>query len=120
MATDVSKDVIKLHCEDDQQKDWPIIPIVRHVAEIAERASEKSEPKHAQPDTLNVAFRLIGDQATGGNQRHGQGKQRDKESIPIIQRRKSDEENPNHHDETDGSFPEQAGNAGILAVTKKT
>src|SRR6476646_7068665 len=120
MATDVSKDVIKLQGEDDQQKDRPIIPIVRHVAEIAERASEESEPKHTQADALDVAFRLIGDQATRGNQRHGQGKQRDKESIPIIQRSESDEENPDHHDETDGSFPKQTGDAGILAVRKKT
>src|SRR5437667_1935229 len=101
MATDVSEDVIELYGEDDQQKDRPIIPIVRHVAKIAERASEESEPKHAQANALNVAFRLIGDQATGGNQRDCQGKQRNKESIPIIQRGKSDEENPDHHDETD-------------------
>ena len=105
MATDVSKDVIELHGEDDQQKDRPIIPIVRHVAEITERASEESKPKHTQADALDVALRLIGNQAACGNQRHGQGKQCDKESIPIIQRGESDEENPDDHDETDGSFP---------------
>src|SRR6266498_1320076 len=120
MATEVSKDVIELHGEDDQQKDRPIIPIVRHVAEITERASEESKPKHTQTHALDVTFRLIEDQAACGNQRDGQRKQRNKEPIPIIQRGESDEENPDHHDETDGSFPKQAGNAGILPITKKT
>src|SRR6266481_2046663 len=120
MATDVSKDVIKLHCEDDQQKDWPIIPIVRHVAEIAERASEKSEPEHTQADALNVAFRLIGDQATGGNQRHSQGKQRNKESIPIVQFGKSKAENTDNDDETDRSFSKQTGDSGVFAIAEKT
>src|SRR5215831_6903871 len=120
MAADVSKDVIKLHGEDDQQKHRPIIPIVRHVAKIAERTSEESEPKHTQADALDVAFRLIGDQAARGNQRHGQGEQRNKELIPIIQRSKRDEEDPDHDNETDGSFSKQSGNAGVLAITKKT
>src|SRR6516165_9345692 len=119
MAADVSKDIVELHSEDDQQKDRSIIPIVRHVAKIAERTSEESEPEHAQANSLDIAFRLIGDQGTGGNQRHGQGKHRNKKLIPIIQRGKRDEENPDHHDETDASFPKQTGDARILAVTKK-
>ena len=53
---------------------------------MAERASEKSEAEYTQADALNVAFRLIGDQSTGGNQRDCQRKQRNKESIPVIQR----------------------------------
>ena len=59
MATDVSKDVIKLYGEDDQQKDWPIIPVVCHVAEIAERAPEKSESENTQTDALDISLRLI-------------------------------------------------------------
>src|SRR5205085_6897801 len=120
MATDVSEDVIELHGEDVQQQDWPIIPVVRHVAKIAERASEESEPKHTQANALDIAFRLIGDQAAGGNHRHDQWEQRNKEAVPIIQRGKRDEENPDRHDETDGSFSKQSGNAGVLAITKKT
>src|SRR5207249_11861830 len=82
--------------------------------------SEQSDPEHTQTEALDVALRLIGNQATCGNQRDRQRKQRNKAPIPIIQRSKRDEENPDHHDETDGSFPKQAGNAGVLAITKKT
>ena len=85
MATDVSKDVVELHGEDDEQKDRPIVPIVRHVAKMAERASEKSESEDTQTNALDIAFRLIGDQPTCGNQRDCQREQRNKESVPIIQ-----------------------------------
>ena len=120
MAADVSEDVIHLHGEDDQQKDRPIIPIVRYVAKITERASEEGEPEHTQTDALDVAFRLIRNQPADGNQRDGQGKQRNKEAIPVIELGKSDKENTDNDDETNGAFPEQPGNAGIPAVTKET
>ena len=45
MATDVGKDVIEFHGEDDQQKDRAVVPIVCHVAKVAERASEKRETR---------------------------------------------------------------------------
>src|SRR5438094_9769851 len=61
MTTDVSKDVIKFHGEDDQQENRAVVPIVCHVAKVAERASEKSEPEHTQADALNVALGLIRD-----------------------------------------------------------
>src|SRR5438128_890112 len=90
MATNVGKDDIELYREDDQQKDRPVLPIVCNVPKMAERASEESEAEHAQTDALDVAFGLIGDQAADGNQRDCQWKQRNKESIPIIQHRKGD------------------------------
>src|SRR4029077_6444124 len=120
MATDVGKDVIEFHGEDDQQKDWPIVPIVRHVAKMAERGSKKSEAEHTQANALDIAFWLIGDQPTGGNQRDCQRKQCNKKLIPIIQHRKSDKENTDNYDETDRPFPKQTGDAGIFAITKKT
>src|SRR4030095_1472712 len=119
MATDVGKDVIEFHGEDDQQKNRAIVPIVRHVAKVAERASEKSEPEHTQADALDVALRLIGDQSADGDQRDCQRKQSNKESIPIIQNREREKENADTHDETNGSSPKQAGNAGIFAITKE-
>src|SRR5439155_5107308 len=33
---------------------------------------------------------------------------------------KSDKENTDNHDETDGSFPKQPGNAGIFTIAKNT
>src|SRR6266436_4024435 len=119
MATDVGKNVIELHGEDDQQKDRPIVPIVRHVAKMSERASEKSKAEHTQANALDIAFRLIGDQPAGGNQRDCQRKQSNKEWIPIIQHRKSDQENTDNYDETDGAFPKQPRDAGIFPITKK-
>ncbi len=44
-----------------EQKYRPIVPIVRHVAKVAECASEKSEPEHTQTNALDVALGLIGD-----------------------------------------------------------
>jgi hypothetical protein len=34
-----------------------------------------------------------------------------------IQLGKSDQENAGHHDETNGSFPEQAGDPSVFAIT---
>jgi len=59
MAADIGKDVVELYGEDDQQKDWPIIPIVCHIAEIAERAPEKSESENTQTDALDISPWLI-------------------------------------------------------------
>src|SRR5438034_10096552 len=103
MATDVSKDVVKFHGEDDQQENWAVVPIVCHVAKVAERASEKSEPEHTQADALNVALGLIRDQSADSDQRDCQRKQGNKESIPVIQDREREQENANSQDETDGS-----------------
>src|SRR5437764_14683122 len=107
MSTHVGKDVIKFHGEDDQQKNRAVIPIVCHVAKVAERASEKSEPEHAEADALNVALGLIGDQSADGDQGDCQRKQGNKESIPIIQDREREKENVDNDDETDGSVPKQ-------------
>src|SRR6266480_1706492 len=98
MATDVSKNVIQLHGEDDQQKNRPIVPIVCHVAKMAERASEKSEAEHTQANALDVALGLIGDQPPSGNQRDSQRKECDEKSIPVNQRRESDQENTGYDD----------------------
>jgi hypothetical protein len=46
----------------------PIVPIVRHVAEIAEGASEKSEAEHTQADALDISFRLVSDQPADSDQ----------------------------------------------------
>src|SRR5437870_11977484 len=120
MATDVSKDVIKFHSEDDQQKNRAVVPIVRHVAKVAERASEKSEPEHTQANPLDVALRLVGDQSADRDQRDCQRKQGDIEPVPIIQFGEREQESADNDDETDGSFPKQAGDPGIFAITKKT
>src|SRR5437588_12907465 len=93
MATDVGKDVIELHGEDDQQKDRPKIPIVRHVAKMAEAASKKSESEHPQTNALDVSFWLVRDQPADGNQRDCERKQRNKESIPITQFRNGKDSN---------------------------
>jgi len=91
MTTDLGKDIIEFHGEDDEQKHWPIIPIVRHVAKVTERASEKSKSQNTQANALDVSFRLIRNQPADGNQRDGQGKQRNKEAIPVIEFGKRDE-----------------------------
>src|SRR5262249_44766329 len=67
VAANVCKNVIQFYGEDDEQKDGPIVPIVRHVAKVPERASEKSKAQHPQTDALDVALRLIRDQSTNGN-----------------------------------------------------
>ena len=85
MAANVGKDIIELDGEDDQQKDGPIVPIVCHVAKIAERAAEKSKAEDTQADTLDVTLGLIRDQAADGNQRDCQRKQGNIQAIPIIQ-----------------------------------
>jgi hypothetical protein len=74
MTTDVGKDIVEPHGEDDQQKHWPIIPIVCHVAKVTERASEKSEPQDTQAYALDVSFWLIKNQSADGNQRDSQRK----------------------------------------------
>src|SRR5215470_7539428 len=119
MTADVGKDVIEFYGEDNQQKDRPIIPIVCHVAKVAQRGSEKSKSEDTQTDTLNVAFRLVGKQSPDGNQCDSQRKQRNKEPIPIVQFRERDQENADNYDETDGAFPEQAGDARVFAITKQ-
>src|SRR6478609_9999423 len=120
MTADVGKDVIQFHGEDDQQQDRPIVPIICHVAKVTERASEKSESEHTQTDALDVAFGLIRNQAANGNQRDGQGKQRNKQAVPVIQFGERDQENADNHDETDGAFAKEAGDASILPITKQT
>ena len=60
MTTDIGKNIIQLDGEDDQQQHRPIVPIVRHVAEITEGATEKSESQDTQTDALDVPFRLVG------------------------------------------------------------
>src|SRR6266498_1713522 len=99
MATEVSKDVIELHGEDDQQKDRPIIPIVRHVAEITERASEDSEPEHTQTDALDVALRLIRNQAPCGKQRPCKAILRYRRWDPRRQREEGAAETVGYRDE---------------------
>src|SRR5438094_10551082 len=119
MTADVGKDVIEFYGEDDQQKHGPIIPIVRHVTKVAERAAKESESQDPQTNALDVAFWLIGNQSADGNQCYSQRKQRNKEPIPIVQFREREQENADNHDETDGAFPEQTGDASILAITKQ-
>src|SRR5439155_18512499 len=86
---------------------------------MAERASEKNESEHAQANALDIAFRLIGNQPTDGNQCDSQWEQRNKESIPVIQHRKRDQENADDHDETDGSFAKQASDSRVFAIAEK-
>src|SRR4029077_13901706 len=68
MTTDVGKDVIQFHGEDDQQQDRPIVPIICHVAKVTERAPAKSESEHPEPNAWDVAFRLIRNYPANGNQ----------------------------------------------------
>src|SRR5262249_45711111 len=59
MTADVGKNVVQFHGEDDQQKHWPVIPIICHVAKVTKRAPEKRESEDTQTDTWDVTFRLI-------------------------------------------------------------
>src|SRR4029450_849730 len=111
MATDVGKDIIEFHGEDDQQKDRAVVPIVRHVAKVAECASEKSEPEDTQANALDVTLGFTGDQSADGDQRDCQRKQGNKESIPIIQNREREEENADNHNESDGSCPQSTADS---------
>src|SRR5262249_44230200 len=119
MTADVSKDVIEFYGENDRQKNGTIIPVVRHVTKVTERAAEKSESQNTQTDALDVTFRLVGNQSADGNQRDTQRKQRSIEPIPIIQFRERDQKNADNYYETDRALPEQAGDARVFAITKQ-